>query len=83
LEEELARSAPLFSGPDRREERPRPGAVSGPVEAGGGRLTLGELVADAWEGLLAAGSAPCPVCAGRMEREGDLGRCVGCGSALS
>lgn len=82
LEEELAPAARPRPG-SRREERPRPGAVRAPAGAGGGRLTLGDVVAGAWEDLLAAGSAPCPMCGGRMERERDVGRCGGCGSALS
>lgn len=51
--------------------------------AGGGRLTLGQLVSSVWEGLHAAGVAGCPACGGRMERAGDVARCGGCGSRLS
>ena len=67
----------------RRGERHRRGGESSPAEAGGRRLTLDQLVTSAWEGLLSAGSAPCPVCRGRMELEADTGRCGGCGSRLS
>jgi hypothetical protein len=48
----------------------------------GGGLTLGQLVDSVWEGLHAAGVAGCPVCGGRMERHGAVGRCRGCGSTL-
>jgi hypothetical protein len=51
--------------------------------AGGGGLTLGALVTGVWEGLHAAGVAGCPACGGRMERVAGVGRCGGCGSALS
>jgi DnaJ-class molecular chaperone len=83
LDEELARFGRPTSDSDRREERSRPGGACVQAEAGGGRLTLGELVAGAWEGLHAAGSAPCPVCDGEMERRGGVGRCGECGSTLA
>jgi hypothetical protein len=54
-----------------------------PRHSDGGRLTLGQLVDSVWEGLHAAGAAGCPVCGGRMERAAEVGRCGGCGSALS
>ena len=60
-----------------REERRQP------RHSDGGGLTLGQLVDSVWEGLHAAGVAGCPVCGGRMARAGDVGRCGGCGSALS
>jgi hypothetical protein len=82
LDDELARFGRPTPGSDRREERSRPDATCIQAEAGGGRLTLGDLVADAWEGLHAAGFAPCPVCGGEMERRSGLGRCGECGSTL-
>ena len=60
-----------------REEHERP------TVSDGGRLTLGHLVDSVWEGLHAAGAAGCPVCGGRMERTGLVGRCGGCGAAVS
>lgn len=81
--QELAPSTRALPDRMRREERPRPGVGQAPAGAGGGRLTLGDVVAGVWEGLLAAGSAQCPVCRGRMEWHRDGGRCGGCGSALS
>ena len=54
-----------------------------PRNSDGGGLTLGQLVDSVWEGLHAAGVAGCPVCGGRMERAAHVGRCGGCGSALS
>jgi hypothetical protein len=46
-------------------------------------LTLGERMSDVWEGLLRTGTADCPVCRGPMERAGDSGHCLRCGSVLS
>jgi hypothetical protein len=66
-----------------REERGEGLATAPDGAAGGGRLTLGQLVDSVWEGLHAAGIAGCPACGGRMERAGEVGRCGGCGSALS
>jgi hypothetical protein len=83
LDEELARFGRRDPGSGRREERSRPGGSCVPAEAGGGRLTLGELVAGVWEGLHAAGSAPCPVCGGEMERRSGVGSCGECGSTLA
>jgi hypothetical protein len=48
----------------------------------GGRLTLGRKLDSVWEGLLAAGTAACPVCGTKMERIGEQGSCAGCGSSL-
>ena len=48
----------------------------------GGRRTLEATVSGAWEGILAAGTADCPLCRGRMERHGDAGRCTACGTSL-
>jgi hypothetical protein len=49
----------------------------------GGSLTLGERMSDVWEGLLRSGTADCPVCRGPMERAGQSGHCLRCGSVLS
>ena len=50
----------------------------------GGGLTLEERLDRVWEGLSAAGAAPCPLCGSRMERSGErAGRCRHCGSTLS
>ena len=46
-------------------------------------LTLGERMSGVWEGLLRTGTADCPVCRGPMERAGDRGHCLRCGSVLS
>jgi hypothetical protein len=53
----------------RRLRRPCPG---------GSRLTLEQQLVSVWEGLLATGAAECPVCGGRLEQEGEHGRCGGC-----
>ncbi len=50
---------------------------------GGEWPTLGDVVTGAWEGLLAAGSADCPLCGRQMEMREGAGRCTGCGSVLS
>jgi hypothetical protein len=71
----------IVGRPDHRTSLDR--TTSSPQGAGGGRLTLGDLVAGAWEGLLAAGSAVCPVCGGRMSLDGGAGHCGTCGSWLS
>jgi hypothetical protein len=49
----------------------------------GRELTLGERMSGVWEGLLRTGTADCPVCRGPMERAGDSGHCLRCGSILS
>jgi hypothetical protein len=50
----------------------------------GGRLTLEERLDCAWEGLSAAGVAPCPLCGSRMElADTHEGRCRTCGSTLT
>jgi hypothetical protein len=49
----------------------------------GSGLTLGERISGVWEGLLRTGTADCPVCRGPMERAGDSGHCLRCGSILS
>ena len=68
---------PLEQDFELREEHEEPRVSDG------GRLTLGQLVDSVWEGLHAAGAAGCPVCGGRMERSGALGRCGGCGASVS
>jgi hypothetical protein len=61
---------------------PRP-AGDRPAAPGGGRLTLEQRLDRVWEGLLAAGSAACPMCRGVMERGADGGAtCRGCGSRV-
>ena len=49
----------------------------------GGRPTLEQRLGRAWEGLLAAGAAECPMCGGAMERTAGAGRCGDCGTTLS
>ena len=49
----------------------------------GGRLTLEQRLDRVWEGLLAAGTADCPLCGAEMQRAGDAGRCGDCGTTLS
>jgi hypothetical protein len=51
--------------------------------SGGRKLTLDERISKVWEGILAAGTADCPVCRGPMERIGDGGHCLRCNSVLS
>jgi hypothetical protein len=59
-------------------------AVSRRFAAPGGRkLTLDERISKVWEGILAAGTADCPVCRGPMERMGSSGRCLRCHSVLT
>ena len=54
------------------------------TEGPGGRPTLDDLLASAWEGLGAGVQVSCLVCGGSMEPEpGGGGRCHGCGSELS
>jgi hypothetical protein len=49
----------------------------------GGRLTLEQQLARAWEGLHAAGVAACPLCGGEMRGSADAGRCDTCGTSLN
>jgi hypothetical protein len=51
--------------------------------SGGKGLTLDERISRVWEGILATGTADCPVCRGPMERMGDSGRCLRCNSVLT
>ena len=74
LDDDLLRREWPTPAHDRRKER---GCSDGD------RLTLEQRISRVWEGLLAAGAAECPVCAGRMERSGSQGRCLDCGSKLS
>jgi hypothetical protein len=48
-----------------------------------GGHTLEDRLERAWEGVLAEGTAACPVCRARLERHGAEGRCGGCGSTLT
>lgn len=48
-------------------------------EPASGGVTLEGRVLGLWEDLVARGSAECPVCGGRIGRDG----CDGCGSELS
>jgi hypothetical protein len=51
--------------------------------------TLGDLIADTWEGLCARGGVRCPVCNGGMVSgdcpagEAPVGGCVDCGTRLA
>jgi hypothetical protein len=72
--------APRTSVPARRnfaDQQP-----DSPV-SGGRKLTLDERISKVWEGILAAGTADCPVCRGPMERMGSSGRCLRCHSTLT
>ncbi len=72
-------------GATRRKELD-PGCEHGGNEcsqSGGEGLALGEKLSGAWEGLLAAGLAECPVCGGEMEFVAGAGQCAHCGSVLS
>ena len=73
----------LFDG-FRREKPERPvGRRDRRPCSDGGRLTLEQQLDGVWEGLLAAGAAPCPVCGERMTPAAGGGRCGGCGSELT
>jgi hypothetical protein len=67
----------------QRDFAPRQARHEEPRNSDGGGLTLGQLVDSVWEGLHAAGAAGCPACGGRMHRLAGVGRCGGCGAALS
>ena len=58
-------------------------AAHGDRSLGGGRLMLEQKLASVWEGLRAAGTASCPVCAGEMHGHDGAGACTSCGSRLS
>jgi len=72
----------LAPGPARRAQHFADKQPDSPV-FGRKRLTLEERISDVWEGLLATGTADCPVCRGRLERMGDSGRCLHCNSVLT
>jgi|GEM_PF-4011423 len=82
-DEELVPEVRPMPDADRREQRPRTCGDDPPDEAGGRGPTLGDLVTSAWEGLLSAGSAPCPACGERMRFHEGTGHCGGCGARLS
>jgi hypothetical protein len=69
------------------DRHPEPKAAAGKDAArrrfAGSGLTLGERTSNVWEGLVATGTADCPVCSGPMERAGQSGHCLRCGSVLS
>ena len=67
-----------FAGPELFAE-----SQPGRSPSGRGSLTLGERMSNVWEGLLRTGTADCPVCRGPMERAGQSGHCLRCGSVLS
>lgn len=73
--------APRVGAPARRnfaDQQPDRSAVTR-----GRKLTLEERISKVWEGILAAGTADCPVCRGPMERMGDSGRCLRCNSVVT
>jgi hypothetical protein len=61
---------------------PAPDFLSQAAPRRRGGQTLEDRLAQAWEGLNADGAAACPVCHGRMDRQGAAGHCSGCGSTL-
>jgi len=72
--------APRPFAPARRnfaDQQPDSPVSGGPV------LTLEERISRVWEGIVAAGTADCPVCRGPMERLGSSGRCLRCNSTLT
>ena len=46
------------------------------------RITLGQLLTRAHEGVHAHGTADCPVCGGALRRAGTHSECTGCRSRL-
>ena len=83
----LASPPRLFDHPLAPEREQPSFGRSDPIRSqtsDGGRLTLEARLDSVWEGLSAAGVAPCPVCHGRIERTGaGVGTCRSCGSELS
>lgn len=53
-----------------------------PETSGGGRLTLEQRLDRVWEGLLVAGAAECPMCAGTMGVRGASAECRSCGTTM-
>jgi tRNA(Ile2) C34 agmatinyltransferase TiaS len=70
-------SASLAACPPRAELEPRAAG------ARQGEPTLEERLDAIVRTVAAAGACECPVCGGRLRREGRGGRCRDCGSALS
>lgn len=70
-----------------RRVRPDRGATAVPPvrepHSDGHRPTLEARLEGVWEGLSAAGVAPCPVCGSEMRRVAAGGRCTGCAATLS
>jgi hypothetical protein len=85
---------PLFNLPGAKTESGKDAGskryvnTARPEDAAGRRfaapgLTLEERISKVWEGLVTTGTADCPVCRGPMERAGQSGHCLRCGSVLS
>ena len=81
LAESVTPPPPVERGRPKTVPRGRGLGEEGRLAAGG--LTLEERLTSVWEGLLAAGTAECPVCGDRMERSGPAADCHECGSKLS
>jgi hypothetical protein len=75
---------PLFEPLRRRAGADEPALANRAHRPGpdGDGLTLEQQLDRVWEGLLAAGTAECPVCGARIERIGAEARCDGCESTL-
>jgi hypothetical protein len=90
----LDRAERPFGGVRRRQDRLRD--MDRRYDGGVGRAslsevefsrvrTLDELVTDAWEGLIARGTACCPACHGKMNANAhgeEGGECMDCGAKL-
>ena len=74
-------SAATLTAPIHLGAEGHPELSADPV--GGRRLTLERRLDRAWEGLRADGDSECPVCRGRMARQGHVATCGDCGSQLS
>ena len=76
-----------LAAPPRLAQLPLAGQTGGSGEQlrspGGGRLTLGQQLERAWEGLHVTGATECPMCGSGFKRAGEGGRCTGCGTTLS
>jgi hypothetical protein len=86
----LERSPALDEGFERDTRHRLDGALFVGSTDAHGRLTLDDLITNAWEGLAVRGTVACPICASLMaprspEYGGDMstGICLGCGSSLS